>query len=474
MISNSAPVITLLGSNPVNITEGATYSDAGATASDNEDGNLTASIVTSNPVDTAIPGTYTVTYDVTDSDGKSASQVTRTVNVISANTAPVAIILAPSDITAGDTVTLDGSTSFDPDGDTITFDWQFVSVPVGSTLTSANIISGTSPIASFTSDVDGIYEITLEVFDDDLSNVAQHMITAVVATNVPPTADAGANQNVTTGSYVVIDGTLSSDSDAQPLSLSYSWTFDSVPVGSALTNIQIADAMSPVAGFNTDVDGDYVLMLEVFDGEDYATDFVTITATATNTPPSANAGDDQMVVLGDTVTLDGSNSSDPDFGPSALSYSWSFASTPAGSTLSDTDISGSASAYPDFIPDVVGDYLLRLDVSDGVAGDFDQVVIEVGSPPSVPENLIGRARQYHVNLVWDLTVGATSYNIYRKLDSDSGYVHMGTIAADVTVFVDDMPSGTRYADYYIEAENSFGISDPTADVRVFPALRARR
>jgi hypothetical protein len=79
------PVITLLGSNPVSINVGQTYTDAGATALDNFDGDITLSIVTVNPVNTGIAGTYTVTYDVTDAHGNAAIQVTRTVNVVAAS-----------------------------------------------------------------------------------------------------------------------------------------------------------------------------------------------------------------------------------------------------------------------------------------------------------------------------------------------------------------------------------------------------
>ncbi len=75
------PVITLRGSTPVTAPLGSTYVDAGATALDNVDGNLTSSIVTSNPVNTSVLGTYTVTYNVKDSSGNAATQVTRTVNV---------------------------------------------------------------------------------------------------------------------------------------------------------------------------------------------------------------------------------------------------------------------------------------------------------------------------------------------------------------------------------------------------------
>ena len=60
---------------------GGSYSDPGATASDNIDGNITSSIVTVNPVNTAVVGTYTVTYNVSDAAGNAATQVTRTVYV---------------------------------------------------------------------------------------------------------------------------------------------------------------------------------------------------------------------------------------------------------------------------------------------------------------------------------------------------------------------------------------------------------
>ncbi|MDC0463443.1 DUF5011 domain-containing protein [Flavobacteriaceae bacterium] len=77
----TVPVITLTGESTVTIEVGSTYTDAGATASDNYDGDITSSIVTVNPVDTAVVGVYTVTYSVTDSNGNAAVDVTRTVNV---------------------------------------------------------------------------------------------------------------------------------------------------------------------------------------------------------------------------------------------------------------------------------------------------------------------------------------------------------------------------------------------------------
>ncbi len=75
------PVITLLGSTPVNVTLGDVYVDAGATAEDDVDGDITADIITVNPVNTAVVGTYIVTYNVEDTAGNPAVEVTRTVNV---------------------------------------------------------------------------------------------------------------------------------------------------------------------------------------------------------------------------------------------------------------------------------------------------------------------------------------------------------------------------------------------------------
>ena len=74
------PVITLTGNTVVNVEIGTTYTDEGATALDNVDGVLT--VVVANPVDTAVLGSYIVTYDVKDSSGNDATQVTRTVNVV--------------------------------------------------------------------------------------------------------------------------------------------------------------------------------------------------------------------------------------------------------------------------------------------------------------------------------------------------------------------------------------------------------
>jgi len=80
------PQITLLGAASVTLRTGSIYVDAGATATDNVDGDITDRIVVDNPVNTSLAGTYTVTYTVADLAGNTAT-ATRTV-VVQAATAP--------------------------------------------------------------------------------------------------------------------------------------------------------------------------------------------------------------------------------------------------------------------------------------------------------------------------------------------------------------------------------------------------
>jgi hypothetical protein len=83
-VNSAVPVITLLGSLSITLIEGDIFFDSGATASDDDDGNITDQIFISGTVDTNTIGTYTLFYNVFDSDGNAANQVTRTILVESA------------------------------------------------------------------------------------------------------------------------------------------------------------------------------------------------------------------------------------------------------------------------------------------------------------------------------------------------------------------------------------------------------
>jgi len=94
-VVNTRPVITLNGSSNVSINMNQTYNDAGATAFDQEDGNISFNIIKTGFVNTSVAGTYTIIYNVSDSIGLAAIPVSRTVNVITVQQ-PMSGTISPS------------------------------------------------------------------------------------------------------------------------------------------------------------------------------------------------------------------------------------------------------------------------------------------------------------------------------------------------------------------------------------------
>jgi len=81
---NQAPVIALVGSSPMTITVGGTFTDPGTTVTDDTDVGLVATVT--GTVDTNTVASYILTYNVSDAAGNAATPVTRTVNVVAAPT----------------------------------------------------------------------------------------------------------------------------------------------------------------------------------------------------------------------------------------------------------------------------------------------------------------------------------------------------------------------------------------------------
>ncbi|MCR8632198.1 immunoglobulin-like domain-containing protein [Paenibacillus radicis (ex Xue et al. 2023)] len=118
VVDGVAPIITLIGSNPMQVEAGSIFTDPGATAWDAVDGDLTSQVTVSGTVNTNQVGTYTLTYQVSDAAGNPAS-LTRVVNVAD-NGAPVITLMGPNPIQveAGNTFTDPGAIAMDAvDGD---------------------------------------------------------------------------------------------------------------------------------------------------------------------------------------------------------------------------------------------------------------------------------------------------------------------------------------------------------------------
>ena len=159
IVDTTAPVITLLGDDTVTVEVGSVYTDAGATAIDNYDGDISSSIVTVNPVDTNTVGTYIITYNVSDVSGNVALEVTRTVNVVD-TTLPVITLLGDNPVTieVGSTYTDAGATATDTyDGD---------------------ITSSIVTVSTVNTATEGVYTVTYNVSDAS-GNAAVEVIRTV-------------------------------------------------------------------------------------------------------------------------------------------------------------------------------------------------------------------------------------------------------------------------------------------------------
>ena len=208
VVDTTAPVITLTGDSQVNLEVGSTYTDAGATASDNYDGDISSQIVVVNNVDVNTLGSYTVTYSVSDSSSNAASAVTRTVNVVD-QTAPTITILGDNPVTieAGSTYTDAGATATDNYNNDVTS-----SITASSTVDSNTI---------------GSYTVTYTVSDAS-GNQATAVRTVIVEDSTPPTiALIGSNPvTVEAGSTYTDAGATATDAYDGDLSSSITTTSD--------------------------------------------------------------------------------------------------------------------------------------------------------------------------------------------------------------------------------------------------------
>lgn len=304
-----------------------------------------------------VPGSYIASLVVNDGQVNSAP-VTVSITAAVANAAPVAHAGAAQNVLAGAAVKLDGSASSDANGDMLTYEWTLTSKPAGSVAVLAN---DKSALATFTADVAGTYIASLRVHDGKLSSSPVSVSITATAANAAPVAHAGTDQNVIAGpSPIDLDGSRSSDANGDPLM--YQWTFVSVPANSAPQPFHNG-RNSARPSFHASVPGTYVVSLVVSDGALSSTPAtVTITATAMNSAPNANAGVAQNVQTGTMVTLDGSSSNDADGDP--LGYEWRLTAKPAGSAAT---LSSPTAAKPSFTADLAGSYVATLVVNDGKA-----------------------------------------------------------------------------------------------------------
>ena len=265
---SEAPVITLTGDATINLTVGDTYTEQGATATDNNDGDITANISTTGSVDTNTAGTYTITYNVSDAAGNAATTVARTVNVSAPADTTNPVITrngaATINLTVGDTYTEQGATATDNvDGDI-----------------TANI----STSGTVNTSVAGTYTVSYNV-SDAAGNAATTVTRTVVVsapadtTNPVITLTGNATINLTVGDTYTEQGATASDNVD----------------GNISGNIQITGSV------NTSVAGTYYINYNVSDAAGNAS--TTVTRTVVVSAPADTTGPVITLVGPSTINI---------------------------------------------------------------------------------------------------------------------------------------------------------------------------
>ena len=209
--------------------------------------------------------------------------------------------------------------------------------------------------------------LIVEVTDVDEDDANEAPIAVISVSPDPDTSD------ITTDTLVTLDGSGSSDPDGDELT--YSW---SQPSGQG---ISLSSTNGVSTSFTAATAGTYTFTLTVSDGELSDSATVTITVGDVNRAPIADidVSPDADITTATQVTLDGSDSYDPD--GDLITYNWSQPSG-QGIVLSLADINDQSIA--NFTASSAGTYTFTLTVSDGLLSDSEVVIVTVGDVNQAP------------------------------------------------------------------------------------------
>ncbi len=308
----------------------------------------------------AVDADANVTFTLTVRDGPNT--VTDNVIVTIENNDPPSVDAGLAQTAdEGSTVTLSG-TATDDDGDQLTYLWTHDS---SLTIEFAN---STHLSTSFTAPaVDADANVTFTLTVGDGPNTVTDNVIVTIENNDPPSVDAGLAQTADEGSTVTLSGTATDDDGDQ---LTYLWTHDS-----SLT-IEFANSTHLSTSFTApavDADANVTFTLTVGDGPNTVTDNVIVTI-ENNDPPSIDAGSDQTVQEGDTVTLNGTAT---DGDGDQLTYSWTQISGLPLITLFGADTLSPSFTAPATLSGIT--LVFELSVSDGSNESTDTVTATVTS-----------------------------------------------------------------------------------------------
>jgi len=406
------------------------------------------SVAGSHPYPTA--GTYTVTVEVTDNDGGVGSD-TLVVKVNPPdvqNQAPIANAGGPYSVDEGSSIALDGTGSSDPDGNPITYAWD---------LNNDGLYDdATGPTPSFAGVEQGVFQIGLQVSDGDLMDTAAAQVTV---NNVAPLVNAGADQTITEGDTLNLPPASFSDPGVQDThTATIVWGDGSAVESGAVTE---SNGSGTVAGGHTYVDnGTYTVTVTVTD-DDGGVGSDTLTVTVQNAPPVVDAGPDQTITEGDTLSLAPATFTDAGvLDTHTATIDWGDGSAIESGAVTESNGSGSVAGshpYP-----TAGTYTVTVTVTDndgGVGSDSLTVTVEQAAvePVQTVFDLFARPKDGKIDIVWTPVQGASGYNIYRSTTAGGQYTMIAAgHVTDYATYADfGLVNGTTY--YYVVTSITNGV-----------------
>jgi len=177
------PVLSLIGSTSMTLVLNQVFTDPGATASDNVDGDISANVIVVGSVDISAVGTYTLTYNVSDDAGNTANTMTRQVTIQDAN-APV--IIAPNNIIVA-AIDANGTPATDNAINT------FLSLANGSDDVDVNVVVTNDALTIFPI---GVTMVTFSA-TDAAGNIGTATATITVADKTKPALSLTGNTSMT-------------------------------------------------------------------------------------------------------------------------------------------------------------------------------------------------------------------------------------------------------------------------------------
>ena len=355
------------------------------------------------PTDANNDNVYQVTLQVSDDNGNTASQAL-TISVTDVNEAPTITPENSVSITENTSGTVYSASATDPESDPLTYALSgtdtndFIIDPSSGAISFANTPNYEAPTDDNT---DNIYQVTLEVSDDNGYTANQALTISVTDVNEAPTITSETSASILENTSGTIYSASATDPENDNITYALSGTDTSDliidPSSGAISFINTPDYESPTDANN---DNAYQVTLQVYDDNGYTTSqALTISVTDVNEEPTITSENSVSITENTSGTIYSASATDPE--GDNLTYALS------GTDTNDFIINSSSGALsftnnPDYETPTDDDtnnvYQVTLEVSDSnantasqeltisVTGVNEAPIITSATSANIPEN----------------------------------------------------------------------------------------